>query len=117
MSTQTPTSEQILGIIEATLAIGDAIREMGEVPSGELYARLMPTGISLDAYMTIIDVLTHAGVVKLSNHMLTWIGPARPTGEPIHDSSRMENSASIAKSDAEGVSNDSGAGITNPGAS
>lgn len=79
MHSAPPTRAQVLGVIEATMAIGDAIRELGQVPSGELYARLMPAGIDLGSFEAIIGVLTKAGVVKQSNYLLTWIRPEKPT--------------------------------------
>jgi hypothetical protein len=64
--------EAALGII---LAVANAIQGLGEVPSGELYARMMPHGIKLDAYEKIISTLKGAGLVRESNHLLTWVGP------------------------------------------
>jgi hypothetical protein len=66
--------EAALGII---LAVANAIQELGEVPSGELYARLMAHDIKLDVYEHILRTLKGAGLVRESNHLLTWIGPAR----------------------------------------
>ena len=55
-------------------AVADAIRELGSVPSGHLYARLMGV-LSLDAYEQIIGALISAGVVRRDgSHLLTWIG-------------------------------------------
>lgn len=77
---QIPTREQVLGVLEVTLAVGQAIRELGRVPSGELYARLMPTGIKLESYNAIINALVRAKVVKNDNHLLVWVGPVDVKG-------------------------------------
>ena len=59
-----------LGILRA---VADAIRELGEVPSGHLYAHLM-SKLSLEQYEQVIDVLKQAGLITESNHLLTWVG-------------------------------------------
>lgn len=56
-------------------AIAEAIRKLGTVPSGHLYASLMGH-LSLDQYQQIIGRLKRAGLVSESYHELTWIGPA-----------------------------------------
>lgn len=59
------------------VAIGEAIREVGEVPSGHLYAMLMGK-IGLSAYQSIIGSLVRAGLVKQrADHMLVWVGPLK----------------------------------------
>jgi hypothetical protein len=64
-------------------AVADAIRELGSVPSGVLYAQLMGK-IDLQTYERIIDLLKGAGLVKESSHELIWIGPGcAPT--PLND--------------------------------
>ena len=67
------TKEQVSAAIRTTQAVAEAIRELKEVPSGQLYARLMSV-LSLSQYNQIIDVLKKAGVVSESNHLLKWIG-------------------------------------------
>lgn len=69
-------------------AVAEAIRDlttgaarasaMGGVPSGELYAMLMATGISLSMYKQIIGALTMIGLVDSRDYLLRWIGPAKP---------------------------------------
>jgi hypothetical protein len=64
-----------LGIIQA---VAEAIRELGEVPSGHLYARLMDQ-FSLAQFEQVLDALKGAGLVRESNaHLLTWVG-----GSPV----------------------------------
>lgn len=53
-------------------AVAEAIRELGSVPSGHLYAQLMGK-LTLDQYTQIIDVLKGAGLVTESGHLLTWV--------------------------------------------
>lgn len=56
-------------------AIAAAIREVGEIPSGHLYASLM-SQINLDEYNSLIAVLQRAGLVELKpSHLLMWKGP------------------------------------------
>ena len=58
-----------MGLIKA---IADAIKELKEVPSGHLYARLMGK-LSLDQYNTVIEILTDAKWIKVEYHLITWI--------------------------------------------
>lgn len=57
----------------AAIAIAEAIRELKEVPSGHLYARVNQH-MTLDAYFGIISALKSAGLVKEQNSLLTWVG-------------------------------------------
>lgn len=56
-------------------ALAEAIRSLGSVPSGKLYAVVM-SHMSLDGYTQAIEVLKRAGLVKEECHLLTWIGPS-----------------------------------------
>jgi hypothetical protein len=62
--------------LKIAVAVAEAIRELGEVPSGHLYARLMDQ-MSLDTYNAIIGALKGAGLVKEQNYLLSWSGPAK----------------------------------------
>ena len=64
---------QAKAFLNATLAVSDAIRELGSVPSGHLYARLMEY-LSIEVYQRIIDLLVEAKVVTNKGHLLTWVG-------------------------------------------
>lgn len=55
--------------------VGEAIQGLGSVPSGHLYAHLMDL-MPLDAYQQILSVLTKAGLIRVENNLITWIGPA-----------------------------------------
>jgi hypothetical protein len=75
----TPSVEprHIKAALQATMAVAEAIRELGEVPSGHLYARVMPY-VSAAAYDRILGILIEAKLVRRSgSHLLTWIGPAK----------------------------------------
>jgi phospholipid N-methyltransferase len=72
------TKGQLAAALNAVKAIADCIRELGEVPNGELYARLMPSGIQFEQYCKIIEALKGAGVVTESNNLLKWSMPDAP---------------------------------------
>lgn len=57
--------------LAAIMAIGAAIRELGTVPSGHLYARVMGY-LTLDQYNRIIGILKASGKVTESNNLLSW---------------------------------------------
>lgn len=65
----------IRAILEAAMAVADAIRELGTVPSGVLYAQVASV-LTLDDFLFIVRNLKEAGVVAESNHVLRWTGPA-----------------------------------------
>ena len=67
--------QQISAALQIVHAVGEAIQELGSVPSGTLYAGLMGQ-IRLDRYEQIIGLLKTDGLVEESpDHLLTWIGP------------------------------------------
>ena len=69
------TSEAIAAVRVAH-AVAETIRELGEVPSGHLYARLMGV-MELRQYEQVIDLLVDARLVERTpSHLLRWIGPA-----------------------------------------
>jgi hypothetical protein len=68
------TREQRLAAFEVITAIAEAIRALGEVPSGELYARVMHK-FDERSYRVIIETLKGAKLVEEKNHLLRWIGP------------------------------------------
>lgn len=69
------TKEQIVAYINVVKNVADIIRELGSVPSGVLYARL--TGImTLEQYQRILGHLKNSGLIRESNHLLTWVAPA-----------------------------------------
>lgn len=60
--------------VSVIMIVGDAVRELGSVPSGELYARLM-SKMNIETYNGIIAALKAAGLVEEKSHLLTWVGP------------------------------------------
>lgn len=52
------------------LTILSVIEEVGEVPSGHLYAALMAHGMSLDKYTGVIDSLKRMGFLAESGYLL-----------------------------------------------
>ena len=77
MATQ-DARKMVEAAIKRMMAIGDCIRDLGEVPSGELYGRLMAAGLTLSEYNTIIDALKRAKLISVSGHLIKWVGPAKP---------------------------------------
>lgn len=70
-----PTPEQINTLLDLVHALADTIRDLGQVPSGHLYAAIVDS-YDFNAYGVAINILTRSGLVKqLSNHMLVWTGP------------------------------------------
>ncbi len=69
------TSEAI-AVVRVAQAVAEAIRDLREVPSGHLYARLMGV-MTLQQYEQVIDLLVDAHLVERTpSHLLRWIGPA-----------------------------------------
>jgi len=66
--------EHIGSALLAAAEVAEAIRKLGSVPSGELYARVCGT-LELPAYQQVIALLKRAGLVSERNHLLTWVGP------------------------------------------
>jgi len=54
--------------------LAEAIRGAGRIPSGHLYAMMMPA-CGLNQYETAIKVLKDAQLVAEENHVLRWRGP------------------------------------------
>ena len=75
--TTTTTVEEMKAAKAVLLAVGDTIREVGEVPSGVLYSMLMGR-IDLGGYEAMIGILKRAGLVEeTSAHVLRWIGKSK----------------------------------------
>ncbi len=74
------TSQQTEGALKIVLAVGDAIRDLGETPAGVLYAHLSSTGMTLQQFESIIATLQRVGVVERRSpntnfDVIRWIGP------------------------------------------
>ena len=61
---------QVLGVM------AEAIRELGEIPSGHLYAMTMGSFESVQAFEAAVRVLKGAGLVSEEGHVLRWSGLA-----------------------------------------
>lgn len=69
-------TSETLAAVRVAHAIAESIRELGEIPSGHLYARLMGI-MDLRQYEQFIDILIDARLVERTPaHRLRWIGPA-----------------------------------------
>ena len=66
---------KIKAALDAVRTVADAIREQKRVPSGKLYAIVMPH-LSLEFYEKIIGTLKRAGLVREENFELIWVEPA-----------------------------------------
>ena len=73
----TVTREQVKSALQAAMVLAECIRELGEVPSGHLYAQVM-SRMDIGAYESCISMLIHAKLIARSgSHLLVWIGPAK----------------------------------------
>jgi hypothetical protein len=70
------TTSEALALVRVAHAVAETIRELGAVPSGHLYARLMGV-MELHQYEQVIDLLIDARLIERDRrHLLRWIGPA-----------------------------------------
>jgi hypothetical protein len=70
-----PTRSQLVGALEIVKAVAEALRELGEVPAGTLYAALM-SKLSHAEFEQIIGIIHGAGLIERDDsHLLRWIGP------------------------------------------
>lgn len=67
-------SKQVGSAVQMVGAVAEAIRSLGEVPSGVFYAQVCDK-VSLETYTSIIRVLKGAGFVAETNNVLRWVGP------------------------------------------
>lgn len=71
-----PTALQAKAALAMTLAVSEAIRELGSVPAAHLYARVMGK-VDLAGFEAMIRTLKNTGLVSEAGDMLTWIGPMK----------------------------------------
>ena len=67
-------NDQAKAGLSLVMAVAETIQDLGEVPSGHLYAALM-SRMSIDQYTRVIDILKRAELIKESSNLLTWAGP------------------------------------------
>lgn len=68
------TKQQIQAALAAITALAEAIRDLGSVPEGHLYATVMGR-MDLETFTSFIDRLIGAKLVERRNHELFWVGP------------------------------------------
>ena len=78
---QTVTNTEVKAAFGILQAVAEAIRELGEVPSGHLYANLM-SKLSLAQFKQVLGVLKGAGLVRESNAQPAHLDRTRPPGRP-----------------------------------
>jgi hypothetical protein len=71
---QTPTKEQLKAGLNTVLAVTEAIREAGEIPSGTLYAVLMGK-VDMQGFDKIVSIVTGSSLVEKRGDLLRWVGP------------------------------------------
>jgi hypothetical protein len=76
----TITREELTAGVKTVHAIAEAIRELGQVSDGTLYAALMGK-LNLGQYQAIIAILVKAGLVSNFGHELRWAGPQAKAAE------------------------------------
>ena len=54
--------------------ICETVREVGEAPSGVVYAALM-SHCALAAYESLVSQLCGTGLISQRNNVLIWVGP------------------------------------------
>jgi hypothetical protein len=67
-------SAQVAAVAEVVALLGNIIRQVKEIPSGHLYARLMDK-VNLDQYNSLIAILQRMGWIKIQHHLIIWTGP------------------------------------------
>lgn len=69
--------KQAKAAVLAASAIAEAVRDLGTIPSGHLYAQVCGM-MGLEYYEGVIAMLVRTGLVKRDgSHLLTWTGPAK----------------------------------------
>jgi hypothetical protein len=68
------TGAEMRAALALVAALADAIRDLGRVPAGHLYAGIMDR-MSLESFNRAVEIMKAAGLVRESNHELIWVGP------------------------------------------
>ncbi len=67
-------SAKVHTALKIIYSICDAIKDLGSIPSGTLYAHLMTNnGMSLEQYNQVISILVEAGKIKIQNNLIIWV--------------------------------------------
>lgn len=72
MAAADPRAAFAEALLRGAKALGDAIRELGRVPAGNLYAAVMGK-MSLPAFERMIEALVSADLVVRQGDMLVWV--------------------------------------------
>lgn len=68
--------------IKVLVAVSEAVRGAGQVPSGVLYAALVGV-VDLPTYEWVLGKLIGAGLIKVeANHLIRWVGPVLQSEAP-----------------------------------
>ena len=67
----TTTAAQLKAGFAALTALAEAIRELKQIPSGHLYARVM-NHMDINAYEKAISLLCNSGVIRKNGDLLVW---------------------------------------------
>lgn len=79
-----PSDFNAKGTLRLVLLVAQTIQELGSIPSGHLYARLMGH-IDLETYQSVIATLVRSGLVREHpSHLLQWVGPQPTTSSTTH---------------------------------
>jgi hypothetical protein len=71
----TPTRSQARAALSVLLTLTEAIRQLGSIPSGTLYAHVAGH-MDLQTYNSLLARIKGSGLVEESQDgMLTWVGP------------------------------------------
>lgn len=74
--------DQIASAVLVVAAVAEVVRQVGSIPSGNVYANLCGM-ITLPQYESILTTLKNAELISESPaHLLTWIGPDIPLAPP-----------------------------------
>lgn len=73
-TSQRVTPAQTKAAFAATIAVTEAIRELGEIPSGHMYARLCDK-MSLECWERMEKIIVGTGLVEKRGDLLVWVGP------------------------------------------
>ena len=68
---QAASKQQVAAYMAMCEAVADAIRGLGTVPAGHLYARVIDR-MTLDMFTSVIGTLVRAGAVIEQGHLLRW---------------------------------------------
>lgn len=64
--------KSIQAMLMATIAIGDAIHKLGQIPEGHLYAQVMGK-LTLDQFNMATETLIKQKLIQRKNNVLSWI--------------------------------------------